>query len=327
MKFADYRHFKFYCLKIAQNKNVVLSDDEVKIINLFESFYTELLELETQGLILIIDNFLDKVCDMFKKGSITQCFSHMDYFIRKMDKVKRKEMEFYYILTSLKTMFDIEVSFQQKSIANDNTLYNNRVPIIKLMEAEEIIYTISNLDFSYTDRIGVYFLYDADNKLSYIGKSANCLLTRSLSSIRERGLLDFSKIELYETKTKSDVAIYEAYYISKFKPVCNKDIVYDDYPTISIPELQVSKVIARDQNQDFKKYKFQYIEKAIVNLDEISEKDRDNILIFNTNNFNSLVKKGYRTKYEAKEDIFSQEITKIRNSGGIATSDVYELIR
>jgi len=325
MNFVDYRHFKNYCLKIAKNKNVEVSGDEVNTINLFEDFYTELLEMEAQGLISIIDNFLDKVCDMFRKDLIAQCFSHMDYFMRKMGKVKRKEIEFYYILTSLKTMFDIEVSLQQKAISSSD-IYNNRVPIIRLMEAEETIYTISNLDFDYKDKIGIYFLYDAENQLSYIGKSASCLLTRSLSSIKERGLLDFAKIELYETKTKSDVAIYEAYYISKFKPASNKDIVYDDYPTISLPDLQISKMISRDQSQDLKKYKYTYIEKAIVDLDEVPQEELERLVIFDSRNFEDLLKQGYKTKYEAKEEIFSQEISEIRNSGGIATSDVFELI-
>ena len=326
MKFADYRHFKFYCLKIAKNKNVEVSDSEMKTIDLFEDFYTELLEMEAQGLILIIDNFLDKICNMFRKDQIDQCFSHMDYFMRKMEKVKRKEVQLYYILTSLKTMFDIEVSFQQKAISSDE-IYNNRVSIIRLMEAEEIIYTISNLDFDYKDRIGVYFLYNAKNELSYIGKSASCLLTRSLSSIKERGLLDFAKIELYETKTKSDVAIYEAYYISKFKPECNRDIVYDDYPTISLPVLQVSKVISRDQNQDLKKYKYKFIEKAIVDLNEFSKSERERLVVFDSKSFDDLLKQGYKTKYEAREEIFSKEISEIRSSGGIATSDVFELIK
>src|SRR5690606_3557240 len=69
---------------------------------------------------------------------------------------------------------------------------------------------------------GVYFIYDKDDNISYIGKSVTCVVKRSLESMTERCLYDFTRIEIKPTKNQSDVEIYEKYYIQKYKPYCNK---------------------------------------------------------------------------------------------------------
>ena len=330
MQFADYKNFKFYCLKIAKNKNVVLDNEQISSFDRFERFYNDLNFIDEKELIKLPSDFLNKLCELFKKDAIHDCISHMDYFVRKFEKVLRKEVDFYYIITSLKTMLGIEVEFQQKAIANNNyggNFTQDKMPIIEILEDEETIYTISNLDFNYTGKHGVYFIYDSDEKLSYIGKSVSCILTRSLSSARERELLDFSKIELRETETKSDVAIYEAYYISKYKPSCNRDIVYDDLPSITLTDLYVSKTISRNKKQDYKKFKYTYFKKTVVELNNYSAAEKAELIVYNSDNIQYLCERGMQTKYEAKNEIYSKEIAEIRNTGGLATSEIFDLIK
>lgn len=329
MQFDNYRHFKNYCLKIARNNNLQLASDDVEIFVKFENLYNELIEIETEGFILIPNDFLEKISSLFKKNPFSDCISQMNYFIKKFNRVKSGEIEFYYLITSFSSMFGVHIEFRQKSLIHNN--YNGRFtqlryPLVEILDKEEVIYIISNLDFSYKNRHGVYFIYDANETLSYIGKSSSCILTRSLSSSRERDLLDFSKIELHETKTKSDVAIYEAYYISKHKPPCNRDIVYDDEPSMSLPDLPVSKVIARDKQKDFRKINYKCFKKTIIDLDQDYNEKREQLIVYNQENINALTSQGYSTEYEARNKVYLEEIAEIRKSGAIATAEVFDLI-
>lgn len=86
---------------------------------------------------------------------------------------------------------------------------------------------------------GLYFLYDKNETLIYIGKSIN-LGIRMLASIRERGAYFIS---ICETLTKSEMHIYETYYILKEKPLLNKQFSETDKLSVELPELIKSKKI------------------------------------------------------------------------------------
>lgn len=77
---------------------------------------------------------------------------------------------------------------------------------------------------------GLYFLFDENKELIYIGKSRN-LSSRVPKSIKERKGF-YLKYKL--TSTMSDANILELYYISKLKPKLNKDSKESDDTTFEI---------------------------------------------------------------------------------------------
>lgn len=77
---------------------------------------------------------------------------------------------------------------------------------------------------------GLYFLYDINKKLIYIGKSKN-LSERIPTSVKERGA-HYLKYKI--TKTLTDAHILELYYIAKLKPILNKDSKENDDTTLHI---------------------------------------------------------------------------------------------
>lgn len=91
---------------------------------------------------------------------------------------------------------------------------------------QEFINTLEYLTYVH----GLYFLYDENKSLIYIGKSKN-LGSRILDSAKERqGFYLKYKLPL----TKSDTNILELYYISKFKPKLNSESKEADDTTLEI---------------------------------------------------------------------------------------------
>ena len=84
---------------------------------------------------------------------------------------------------------------------------------------------------------GIYFLYNLEGELIYVGKSVD-LSVRILSTIRGRGRC---AVEFARTASKSDMSVYEKYYISKLKPLLNKEGKHDDELNLELPELKRTK--------------------------------------------------------------------------------------
>jgi len=113
---------------------------------------------------------------------------------------------------------------------------------IKLKEEFQKYHSMSVCISEISNICGVYKLFDDGTKeLVYIGRSIN-LGTRIVASSLERRANFFSYAE---TKTESDSAIYEAYYITKFKPKFNKLGKFEDDPTIVLPDLKFSEILDR----------------------------------------------------------------------------------
>jgi|GEM_PF-3825730 len=87
------------------------------------------------------------------------------------------------------------------------------------------------------DKCGVYFIYNDERELIYIGKSSN-LQERIVSSLSERRGTYYRYVL---TNTAIDASIYEAYYISKHKPIKNVQYKFDGECTIKLDELEKSE--------------------------------------------------------------------------------------
>ncbi|MCT4620743.1 MAG: hypothetical protein N4A62_15320 [Marinisporobacter sp.] len=249
VEFNNYKHFKNYCLKIAHNKEIKLTIQDYEIIDNFEELLNFLAILIEQNRIEYNGDMLNKIADLFKKDEIKNVIYIMDYLTRKLSKFKNGEVDIYYIFTSLRTMLGVDIQFTDEFIRSADTediFYPSRLRVLEICEDTDVIYSISINGLNENKIPGVYFIYDNKGVIAYIGKSISCAINRSFSSVIESKLIDFFKIEIRAPKTKSDIAIYEAYYISKFKPYCNNDLVYEDETTLLLPELDVIKSFERD---------------------------------------------------------------------------------
>lgn len=85
---------------------------------------------------------------------------------------------------------------------------------------------------------GVYFLYNGEKDIIYIGKSTN-LGERIVSSIGERNAMFY---EYALTESCSDAGVYEMYYISLLKPDLNVDGKHYDELTIKLRCIRDEKI-------------------------------------------------------------------------------------
>lgn len=84
---------------------------------------------------------------------------------------------------------------------------------------------------------GVYYLYDKDKNLIYIGKSVN-LASRVVTSMRERKAKFFKYSVI---KNESNMNLYEVYLICKYKPLLNSACKSEDELTIELEEPKISE--------------------------------------------------------------------------------------
>lgn len=320
MKFNNYTHFKNYCLKIATNREYEVCEKQKNIIEQFEIVVELLEKLKSLHIIKSKKDILNIVCDYFKNENFETAFSHMKYFINKIGKFSRNEEDFYYVTTSLNTMLGLGVEFEEEFILSNKVrtsrFYPSKVRGLELIEKEEKIYTISELDINYKNKYGVYFIYNDNGELVYIGKSSNCLLTRSFQSAKDRNTLNFSKIEFRECKSKSDIAIYESYYISLYKPKYNSDLIFDDIPSVKLPELDVSKIISRSVESEYATYKYIYYECRVMEIDEfLSLFEERNACLATRENIETIRNDGIYDKYEMQQKSYEDSIKQIKLSG------------
>lgn len=332
MEFNNYVHFRNYCLKIATNKNYEVCEEQRNIIEQFEIVVELLEQVKAIHIIKLEKDILNIICDYFKNENFETAFSHMKYFINKIGKFSRGEENFYYVTTSLNRMLGLGIEFEEDFILSDNIRTNRFCPSkirgLEIIEDEERIYTLNEFDLNYKNRYGVYFIYNNEDEIVYIGKSTNCLLTRAFQSAKERKSLNFSKIELRECKHKSDVAIYESYYIALYKPKHNNDLIFEDQVSIKLPELEVSKKISRDEESDCITYRYTYYKSRLMDIDDfINLFDDGNACLATSENIEFFKKEGIYEKYEMQQKIYEDNIQQIKSSGRYTIAEGLELMR
>lgn len=112
----------------------------------------------------------------------------------------------------------------------------------------------------------IYFLYDKEENLIYIGKTTKLKkrlmghLYNKLESWRET--INKSKITLFKCCNLSDLELYETYFINKYNPKHNRDKAFNQTPTFDLPYLKPLdyEYIDRNKyNRTFKYYCLKYI--------------------------------------------------------------------
>lgn len=88
----------------------------------------------------------------------------------------------------------------------------------------------------------IYRIYYG-NEIVYVGRTTQKLQARlhghffKVPHMRQIDINRVSKIDFAELNTKSDLYLYEIYYINKHKPILNTDDKSKDELTIQLPEL------------------------------------------------------------------------------------------
>lgn len=248
----------------------------------------------------------------------------MNYLSRKIVAFEQGKVDIYYVLTSFSTMLGVNVTFNEEFIYSkdiNNRFYPSKIRALEIVTTTEKIYSITTEGLENSDIYGIYFIYDKDGSIAYIGKSTSSAVDRSFASASERDLLDFSKIEVRETQTKSDVAIYEAYYISKYKPKYNSDLVYDDDPTMSLPDLKTVKEFKRDIN-DYFDYNYTFYKSSVFDVMDILPHLGDNFFVDNENNRLLLESRGIYDKNTMRSKAYEKCISEMRQKGYMAVSEL-----
>lgn len=130
-----------------------------------------------------------------------------------------------------------------KYFSDKNMLFGSRLGFSIKSELNEIIDVKINeqdLEYGYK-KPGIYRIYNQNNRIIYIGKSTSDIAGRLKKSIKEQFEKGSSMPYFYDytiIPNKSDVDIYEVYYISLFKPCNNSANVYTDMPSIVLPGLE-----------------------------------------------------------------------------------------
>ena len=94
---------------------------------------------------------------------------------------------------------------------------------------------------------GLYFLYNEDKELKYIGKSYDLGLRIKSSAYNKKA----HYFKYLETKHEADADVLEPYFVAKFKPPLNSE-----FNTHKIPTIKIKFVIAEPKMGFIKIYKF-----------------------------------------------------------------------
>lgn len=311
-KYTTYNGFVKYCLGICRNREYKPSNEEIKYLYDFEGIINILYKLNKDNIIEIYSNIYENIISLFTENP-SNSFNSIKYMFNKLEKVCNKEINYYYFITSLYTLLKIKVQFTEQFIYEhnlENIFYPEKIKAYIIKNDDLKLYGINGFEQKELEHYGIYFIYDLNGEVKYIGKSISDVILRSFQSVKERRLYDFSKIEYRYPKTKSDVSIYEAYYIAKYKPEKNNDMIFDDIITVTLPELNVSYTIDRDSDKSvFEEY--QYYEEKVVETEEFIKSN--NMYICNDKNKNIIEQKGIRLKNEAYEKIYEKCLVKAKN--------------
>jgi hypothetical protein len=239
--FTDKYHFKNYIRKVCFGIGLPIDDFEEYYAEIFYSIYD--FENEFSGF-LYFHRF--ELCKQVRfeirklnKGDLY----YLAHILKDYEQLKKELAEVSSIIRShpnyekhKRNSYGINIKKYRilcRSASEQNkfiTLYKGRSELseifIKFIEDNEM-------------KTGLYFLYDTEKKLNYIGKSIN-LGSRILSSVKERGAF---YISVAYTESKSDMHIYEPYYILKENPILNAEFQETDSLNIKLKELKISKML------------------------------------------------------------------------------------
>lgn len=129
------------------------------------------------------------------------------------------------------------------------------------------------------DKFYVYFFYDKKGILLYVGKTIS-ISSRMSAHFSKTAMkdefwkkdVDLSNIAIHKCNTKTDLDIYETYFINKLKPLYNVDKVFHSLPTFELPELD-STLYSYNPNPPSKKLNLAFLDYIKLRDKEIKSKE------------------------------------------------------
>lgn len=250
MEFKDSLHFKNYVRKIAESCGFRKEEFEttkipIILMNIFDfqsKYEKEIFEIGAPN---IIEHFVKELKKLYyceeihKRNIFFDSFNELDKIHEQLKivclNIKIEKLKDGFNLFNYYDEDFLKPHKELKILVRDNNKFNylNETDLIPSSEFKELVQ--SNIG-----KFGLYFLYDENKALMYIGKSTS-LGDRILSSIFQRRINGFIKIAL--TESAADIHVYEPYYVIKENPFLNVDFKAYDELSIELKPLNKSKLI------------------------------------------------------------------------------------
>lgn len=321
--FKEYEHFKKYCFKIFYNKEVSIGNWGFSTFKRFEPIPEFIQKLAKSNIVTVFNNkdeglpLLNKIISYFKGDEFENTLKAMRTVSYKYESVMNGELNIFYFIDAIKKHLKIEIAFNKEFINEENInheYFPSVLNVLEIKEGSKTFYPIKATTDLYErdDLMGVYFIYDNQGELGYIGKSTSNLIQRSIRSTSEKNLGDFTKIEIILIENASDCAIYEVYYITKYKPYKNDFFIHEDCPTLKLPELEKEMIFERELERDFFLFEFSYIEACVVDTKTVLQYLNGSIFFEDQKNISRLNQLGY---YDKKTTVYNEQ-KKIMNNLG-----------
>lgn len=288
MEFSNGNHLVNYCLKIFENKNIILSKySKSMIVSLF-GIYDFYKDLEDKQILKENKNRFNNIIDLCKGGDFNNVIQEIKSISQKINQCKIGEKNFY--------LEEYNIAFLTDSQNILNIYYPKLLEVVTISHAIDKAYLIKEYNYIENIKYGVYFIYDENNQIAYIGKSLSDVSFRCFESVKERNLYNFSKIEIRASNSKSDIGIYESYYISKFKPRLNKDLNVKDIVSLRLEDIPIGKTYIKDYSV-FKDLDYDYyVKKKVTPTEYFSNND---YILTVTLSPNQLLKEHILTKHSS----------------------------
>jgi predicted GIY-YIG superfamily endonuclease len=96
----------------------------------------------------------------------------------------------------------------------------------------------------------IYLLFNSDNELLYVGKTVHPHGRFTWHKNSQLWSNEVEKIKYAKCLSKTDMNIYETYYINKLKPRYNKALVVGEEPSFTLPELNFSEASTKISHKE-----------------------------------------------------------------------------
>lgn len=212
--FKSEKHFAYYIRQIAKffKIDIPYASIEFRQISLAYQYNNILIKDE-----ILSKNITEQIA--FRIRNLKQYYNYEETMTL-INRILEIYVELDEIIMGTKTIKECKIIQEEIAIEKES------IYIPKLNFSKEAMSVLIELELC----SGIYFLYDSNKNLSYIGRSEN-LSKRIPDSASERKAFYF---KFYKTNSKADCYILEPFFIATFKPPLNREFVITDFPTVKI---------------------------------------------------------------------------------------------
>jgi hypothetical protein len=209
----------------------------------FASVFTEIFEKE-----ILLKEFFD----FYKISAIDKIVYDLEHLKKQSKSLFLLMFEDYQKLNNELTELGIKIQREGNPITSEKI---RNIDIARFIVLQSIIHKLDLKDFKpeqttsheflmcleeNIEKAGLFFLYNIEGDLMYIGKSSQ-LGGKIIDSIWELNIDGY--VAVAHTKTKADIHIYAPYYIFRERPLLNEPIKEEDGFSVDLDLLVKSELI------------------------------------------------------------------------------------